>query len=78
MYKAFPITVELGYNDHGYNEYTFITNKFCSLVWFSLLNQYSFMVIAYKMLENHGYNEQSWKFMGLFNEKNKQVFCQKM
>ncbi len=52
-------TVELGYNDHGYNKHTVITNKLCCLVWFSLLNQYFFMVISYKILENYGYNEQS-------------------
>ncbi len=29
-------TVKLGYNDHGYNEYTVITNKISWLVWFSM------------------------------------------
>jgi hypothetical protein len=32
-------TVKLGYNDHGYNELTFIANKFGILVWFSTFLQ---------------------------------------
>jgi len=35
------------------------------------------MVIAYKILENHGYNEQSWKFIGLFNEKANKFLAKK-
>ncbi len=34
-----------------------------------LLNQYFFMVIANKILENNSYNKQSKKITGLFNEK---------
>ena len=51
-------TVELGYNDHGYNEYTAITNKMSWLVWFSTFYRNNFMVITNKMYRNHGYNEQ--------------------
>jgi hypothetical protein len=37
--KKFPNTVKLGYNDHGYNEYTVITNKIHWSVWFSMFYQ---------------------------------------
>ena len=55
-------TVELAYDhdhDHGYNKNTVITNKICCLVWFSIFYQKNFMVIANKILRNHGYNEQN-------------------
>ena len=52
------ITVKLGYNDHGYNKYTVITNKMSSLVWFSMVYQNNFMVITNEFSELHGYNEQ--------------------
>ena len=32
-------TVKLGYNDHGYNELTVITNNFNPLVWLSIFYQ---------------------------------------
>ncbi len=51
-------TVELGYNDHGYNELTAITNKTKLLVWFSIIDHENFMVIKNKNYQNHGYNEQ--------------------
>ena len=51
-------TVELGYNDHGYNKYTVITNKMRSLVWFSMFYQKIFMVITNRFSELHSYNEQ--------------------
>jgi len=57
------ITVELGYNDHGYNEYTVITNKITYLVWFSMFYQNNFMDITNKFSKFHGYNEQ----FGIFN-----------
>ncbi len=56
----FCSTIELGYNDHGYNEYTVITNKMSWLVWFSILYLKKIMVITSKNLRNHGYNEQKW------------------
>ncbi len=43
------ITDKLGYNDHGYNELTVITNKIDLLVWFSIIYQWNFMVITTKI-----------------------------
>ena len=51
-------TVELGYSDHGYNEYMAITNKIPDLVWFSMFYQNNFMGIANRFSELHGYNER--------------------
>jgi len=55
----FDITqkVELGYNNHGYNEYRVITNKLSYLVWFSMFNQKNVMDLAYNFSKFHGYNE---------------------
>ena len=58
-FRNFLPTVELGYNDHGYNEHMAIANKMCCLVWFSIYYQRKFMVIANEILRNHGYNEQN-------------------
>ncbi len=52
-------TVQLRYNDHGYNEYTVIMNKITYLVWFSMFYQKDFMDITNKVSEFHGYNELS-------------------
>ncbi len=41
-------TVKLGYNDHGYNEFTVITNKIMSHFWSQMT--------GYKDIF-HGYNE---------------------
>ncbi len=41
-------TVKLGYNDHGYNEFTLITNKIMSHFWSQMT--------GYKD-SFHGYNE---------------------
>jgi len=51
-------SVKLGYNDHGYNEFTFITEQ--NIAEFMVdpkwqITTYIFMVIA-----NHGYNKHSW------------------
>ena len=58
--NGFKSTVKLGYNDHGYNEYTVITNKIAYLVWFSMFYQYNFMDIANNFSKFHGYNEHFW------------------
>ncbi len=62
-------TVKLGYNDHGYSEYTVIMNKMRSLVWLSIIYAYNFMLIANKNLVNHSYNEQNFNFMSNFKIK---------
>jgi hypothetical protein len=64
--KHFRYTVELGYNDHGYNELTVITNKIKLLVWFIIIYQWNFMVITYKNNPNHGYNEQKYEIQTFF------------
>jgi len=57
-YKDWHLTtVELSYNDHGYNEYTVITNRITYLFWFSMFYQKNFMVIAYNFSKFHGYNK---------------------
>ncbi len=45
-------TVILGYNDHGYNKFTAITNKYSSTL---LVPNGTFYYINL-----HGYNEQIW------------------
>ncbi len=52
-------TIKLGYNDHGYNEYTVITNTLSRLVWFSKFCQWNFSFIAIIIFEIHCYNEQN-------------------
>ena len=47
-------TVKLGYNDHGYNEFTAITNEKSSHFWFQTTNYY---VNFHGYIANHGYNE---------------------
>ncbi len=55
-------TVELGYNDHGYNELMVIANNFNILVWFSIYYQWNFMLIMNNLYDIHGYNEQNFIF----------------
>jgi len=57
-------TVKLGYNDHGYNEHTVITDKITYLVWFSMFYQKNFMDIMNNFSNFHGYNEQVGNFLG--------------
>ena len=45
-------------NVHGYNELTVIKKNIIPLAWFSIFYQWHFMLITYKTLGNHGYNEQ--------------------
>jgi len=45
-YSSTQNTVELGYNDHGYNEFTVIANKLYPLIWSSIFYQWNFMLIA--------------------------------
>jgi hypothetical protein len=59
---CFCSTVQLGYNDHCYYEYTVITNKIKYLVWFSMFYQKDFMDITNKVSEFHGYNEHVGNF----------------
>ena len=46
--QSFAGTVKLGYNDHGYNEFTFITNEKNCAFWSQMTTYY---------INFHGYNE---------------------
>jgi len=47
-----------------YKELTIIMNKMNTLVWFSIFNQWNFMLITKNFFQNHGNNEQYfWKFL---------------
>ncbi len=35
--KCNSYTVKLGYNDRGYNEFTYITNKIYIIIWFQIV-----------------------------------------
>jgi len=63
IFFSFLITVKLGYNNHGYNELTVLTNNVNLLVWFSIFYQWNFMLITNNNFHICGYNEQNnWDF----------------
>ncbi len=49
-------TVKHGYNDHGYNEFTFITNNLLLNFWSQMRSYY----INLTVITNHCYNEHFW------------------
>ncbi len=52
---GFHRTVELGYNDHGYNEFTDITNKILRNFWSQMV---TLLRKAWGYDDVTGYNEQ--------------------
>ena len=47
-------TVKLGYNDHGYNEFMAIMDKYCRIIWSQMLLYH---------ISLHGYNYSPTEFV---------------
>jgi hypothetical protein len=48
-------TVKFGYNDHGFNEFTAVTNKICRILWSQIV---TLLHKPSQLYRCYGYNKQ--------------------